>query len=320
MVLTNGQLPLYASGSSGNQQVYGVLPSGVIPDIFMDFKNGVYQSQGENVALNTLLVQNLDFGSYTEAHIQAGVGLVGGGSGDNPVLAGDALALVLDGATAIYTMTLDDDVSDRRVDLELIDSTNYNLYYYSTSSSNFDNGSGASFIGDSAADDVSEPCLPIGSHIKAVTMIDGKIERSTDGNQVISIDPAAPWSPAPAILHIGIGIGAIVEEIAIYPAQPVGDLPSLSANGNPVNTAAPAVTGTAQVGQTLSCSTGTWTGATSYAYQWLHNGGPIIGATSSDYVPIEDNIGALLACIVTATNATGSYNSSSNQTDPVIEA
>jgi ubiquitin-protein ligase len=51
----------------------------------------------------------------------------------------------------------------------------------------------------------------------------------------------------------------------------------------PVNTSAPQVSGTPQVGQVLSCSQGGWTGSTPQAYadQWLRDGAPIAGATSA---------------------------------------
>lgn len=49
--------------------------------------------------------------------------------------------------------------------------------------------------------------------------------------------------------------------LAIRPGEVITD--------PPVNTVAPAVTGTAQVGQTLSCTTGTWDNSPSgYTYQW----------------------------------------------------
>lgn len=62
-------------------------------------------------------------------------------------------------------------------------------------------------------------------------------------------------------------------------------------SGNPVNTVAPVVSGTPNAGQTLTCSTGTWSGATSYTYQWQRSSSPtgatgwsdITGATSNSY-------------------------------------
>lgn len=88
----------------------------------------------------------------------------------------------------------------------------------------------------------------------------------------------------------------------------------------PVNTVAPVVSGTVRVGSTLSCTTGTWTNSpTSYAYQWLRDGDPISGATSSTYILIEADEGEDISCVVTATNATGSASQVSNEVGPVQE-
>jgi hypothetical protein len=70
----------------------------------------------------------------------------------------------------------------------------------------------------------------------------------------------------------------------------------------------PTITGSDHsVGQTLTCSTGTWGYTpTSYAYQWKKNGVSIGGATSSSYTVQAGDSGAVLTCEVTATNVTGS--------------
>jgi len=75
----------------------------------------------------------------------------------------------------------------------------------------------------------------------------------------------------------------------------------------PVNTALPTIGGTAQIGQTLSASTGGWTNSpTSFAYQWSDSAtGPIGGATASAYVPTSANLGHTLTVSVIATNAVG---------------
>jgi hypothetical protein len=81
----------------------------------------------------------------------------------------------------------------------------------------------------------------------------------------------------------------------------------------PVNTTAPAVTGTATVGSTLSCTMGNWSYApTSYAYQWLHNGANIAGATNPTRVLIAADSGTNVSCRVTATNPAGSTPATSN--------
>ncbi len=74
----------------------------------------------------------------------------------------------------------------------------------------------------------------------------------------------------------------------------------------PVNSVAPAVTGNPWAGQTLSCSTGTWSGSpTSYAYQWKKNGTNISGATSSTWLVASVADADSITCAVTATNTVG---------------
>jgi hypothetical protein len=89
----------------------------------------------------------------------------------------------------------------------------------------------------------------------------------------------------------------------------------------PENTIAPVVTGTPTVGETLSCTTGTWdNGPDSYAYQWLRAGAPISGAAASTYDLVEDDGFAEISCEVTATNEIGSTAAESNAVGPVEPA
>jgi len=71
----------------------------------------------------------------------------------------------------------------------------------------------------------------------------------------------------------------------------------------PVNSVAPAITGTTTSGQTLTCSSGTWSKSPTYAYQWLRDGVAIAGATAATRVLGEPDVGALMKCTVTATSA-----------------
>jgi hypothetical protein len=74
----------------------------------------------------------------------------------------------------------------------------------------------------------------------------------------------------------------------------------------PVDIAAPAITGSAKAGATLSCSTGTWAnGPTSFAYQWSRNRTPIAGATSHTYKVQNSDEQLTITCTVTAANAAG---------------
>lgn len=86
----------------------------------------------------------------------------------------------------------------------------------------------------------------------------------------------------------------------------------------PVNTVAPAITGTAQEGQTVSCSTGTWTGTPTitFAYQWKRNGSNIGSATNSTYTLVTADVSQSITCQVTATNDVGSANANSNTITP----
>lgn len=91
----------------------------------------------------------------------------------------------------------------------------------------------------------------------------------------------------------------------------------------PGNTAAPAVTGTAKVGQTLTVSNGTWSGSpTSYAYQWQRctsssSCADITGATNQTYKVVSADAGRTLRAVVTAKNADGASTANSNQTSVV---
>ncbi len=72
----------------------------------------------------------------------------------------------------------------------------------------------------------------------------------------------------------------------------------------PANTAAPQISGTAIVGQALTCGPGTWVGSTPQtdAYQWLRGGVPIGGATSAVYTTTSADLAQALTCKVTASN------------------
>jgi hypothetical protein len=95
----------------------------------------------------------------------------------------------------------------------------------------------------------------------------------------------------------------------------------------PANTAPPAITGTPTVGQTLTTSTGTWTGApTSYAYQWLRcnlagsSCVAVANGTQKTYTLVGADAGHTMRARVTATNADGSTSAQSDQTATVVSS
>jgi hypothetical protein len=93
----------------------------------------------------------------------------------------------------------------------------------------------------------------------------------------------------------------------------------------PANSAPPSVSGVAEEGQTLSASTGEWTGSpTSYRYQWEHcnasgkSCSDVFGATSASYELVSSDVGHTMRVVVTAENASGSTSASSSQTAVVL--
>ncbi len=70
----------------------------------------------------------------------------------------------------------------------------------------------------------------------------------------------------------------------------------------PVNRKSPEVTGTAVVGETLSCSPGSWESRFSpaFTYRWLRNGASI--AEGPSYVATDDDVGQEVTCEVIASN------------------
>ena len=86
----------------------------------------------------------------------------------------------------------------------------------------------------------------------------------------------------------------------------------------PVNTVAPAITGTLREGQILTVSNGTWTNTpTGYAYQWKRNG-TNIGTNAATYTLVTADVGANITCTVTASNANGSGLAASAAVGPIL--
>jgi hypothetical protein len=129
------------------------------------------------------------------------------------------------------------------------------------------------------------------------------------------------WYSIPVLLLVA-GVVALL-------VSPVG---SASRQATPSNTALPAITGTASVGQTLTTSDGTWNGSpNSFNYQWLRcpsSGGAadgsdcatIGGATSNNYVPATGDVGFTLRVHVTASNSDGQATATSKATSAVAKA
>ena len=103
----------------------------------------------------------------------------------------------------------------------------------------------------------------------------------------------------------------------------VANFSNAASEAVPVNTAVPKITGTsAEAGQTLSASSGTWTSASTitFKYQWRRcnaqgNGcSNIGGADSSNYQLKSNDVGHTVRVRVTAKNADGSGTADSAET------
>lgn len=105
-------------------------------------------------------------------------------------------------------------------------------------------------------------------------------------------------------------------------SAPTAVVSSLAA---PVNTAEPSITGSAAVGATLTAVPGTWTGASTLAYQWLQCDAKgaecqaVQGATEKTYVVRAGDVGHTLRVEVTAKNDGGSTAKAANATAVVPE-
>jgi hypothetical protein len=99
----------------------------------------------------------------------------------------------------------------------------------------------------------------------------------------------------------------------------------INAGVAPANTLLPAVSGTAQQGQTVTAINGNWTGSPTFTYQWQElitaTWTNIAGATAQTLVvPGGSTIGRALRVRVTGTNAAGSATANSAATANVVVA
>ena len=100
------------------------------------------------------------------------------------------------------------------------------------------------------------------------------------------------------------------------------------ADSVPLNTALPAISGTAAEGEELTATTGTWIGSgpIDHTYQWERcnaagNGCvPITGATGPAYTPGADDAGSTIRVVVIATNRIGPGNPAASIPTTVVTA
>jgi hypothetical protein len=87
----------------------------------------------------------------------------------------------------------------------------------------------------------------------------------------------------------------------------------------PIFRGTPAISGSAIIGQTLTCSTGNPIGrpAATVTYQWKRDGGNIGGATNSTYLVDAADYNTTITCEVTATNSEGAASLTATGVGPI---
>lgn len=119
--------------------------------------------------------------------------------------------------------------------------------------------------------------------------------------------------------RLNIGGAVVIAAAALIVGAVFGQPGNGRAAGNgPANTALPTISGTAQQGQVLSASNGTWSNSpTAYTYAWGQCDASgksctaIAGATAATYTAAAGDVGHTLRVTVTAKNADGSGNATS---------
>ena len=151
----------------------------------------------------------------------------------------------------------------------------------------------------------------------------------TSGNNCVTIPAATSQSYVIVPADVGSKLYALVTATnAAGSASQRTYLSGTVLGAPPLNTVRPALSGTARDGQTLTTSTGTWTGTApiTYAFSWRrcdasgNNCVTIPAATSQSYVIVPADVGSKLYALVTATNAAGSASQRSYLSGTVLAA
>jgi hypothetical protein len=131
----------------------------------------------------------------------------------------------------------------------------------------------------------------------------------------------------PRLLAAAATLAALVAALTSLAGTGSAQSTAAQANYAPTNSSPPTISGTPQVGQTLTANPGTWNSSTTpaYAYQWLrcdtqgNNCAAIAGAKAQTYTVQSGDVGSTLRVTVTATNSSGATAATSAQTAVVTQ-
>jgi hypothetical protein len=140
-----------------------------------------------------------------------------------------------------------------------------------------------------------------------------------DGNNCTDIAGAAGSTYLLASADVGNRVHARVTATNGYGSALKRTWNSSGIVGAPENTSPPTISGGAQVGQTLSATSGSWSGTQpiTYTYRWRRcdsagaSCADVAGATGASYVLSSADVGATVRAQVVATNSAGSASASS---------
>jgi Phosphoesterase family/Concanavalin A-like lectin/glucanases superfamily len=153
----------------------------------------------------------------------------------------------------------------------------------------------------------------------------------SSGASCVDIVPAAAQTYTLTAAEAGATVRVVVTASNSAGASSASSMQTAVVQAAPVapsNTSLPTIAGSAQAGQTLTASPGTWSGTTpiSFAYQWRTcdstgaSCADVAGATSSSYLLGSTDVGATIRVSVTASNSAGSSTATSAQTAQVAAA
>lgn len=151
-------------------------------------------------------------------------------------------------------------------------------------------------------------------------------ESSTNGTTWVAISGATSTTIALTESHVGLRIRSKITATnsqGNIVANSVATAVVVTALIAPSNTVAPVVSGTPEVGQTLSVTNGTWAGSPTinYTYNWKSStdGATFtsIGNATNSYVITEGDVDKTFQVEVTGTNTVGNAKATSNNIGPV---
>ena len=128
------------------------------------------------------------------------------------------------------------------------------------------------------------------------------------------------FAPRPAQLGKRLQVRVTARYGSLKPVTATSPSSSPVGKGLFSSTRRPTVSGTAQVGEPLTATRGTWAPAgADFSYRWLANGDPVEGATHRRFAPRAEQLGQQIQVRVTASgDAMRSGVAVSNRTDAVI--